>query len=96
MLELVTVVGSSTNGAGDGVTSVEVQLGPREPMKEVFPRSVLPCTVKLFADEIAMANPNAPDNSLLSTVPDVETLSPYRVPNHVRGPMAIPILDRCR
>ena len=92
MLESVTVFGSSTNATALGVTSAEVQLGPREPMKDVFPNKALPCTVKLVADEIAIANPNAPDSSLLRTVPDLDTLLPYWLPNHVLGPIAIPIL----
>lgn len=77
MVDAVTVFGSSTNGVGVGVTSVELQFGPREPMKVVLPNSELPSTVKFVADEIAIAYPNAPVNSLLSTVPFAETLLPY-------------------
>ena len=50
----VTFTGSMTNGAGVGVTSVVLQFGPRDPMKDVFPTRVLFSTVKLVADVIAI------------------------------------------
>lgn len=54
MLEDVTVVSSWTNGAGVGVMSVVLQFGPFEPMKDVFPTRIFPCTVKFVAEEMAM------------------------------------------
>ena len=54
MVDDCTVLWSSTNGAGLGVVSDELQLGPREPMNDVLPTSVFPETVKFTADEIAM------------------------------------------
>lgn len=54
MLDDCTLFSSSTNGAGLGVVSVVLQLGPREPMNDVLPTSVFPETVKFTADEIAM------------------------------------------
>lgn len=80
------------NGAGCGIVSVVLQFGPRAPMKDVLPTSTLFSTVKFTADVIAMPYPNAPVNWLLSTVPELLTLFPNSVPNHVRGPMAMPIL----
>lgn len=85
---------SMTNGAGTGVVSVVLQLGPRAPMKDVLPTSTLFSTVKLMAEVIAMPYPNAPVRTLLSTVPDRLTLLPYCGPNQVRGPIAMPILYR--
>ena len=67
---------SRTKAAGVGVVSELLQLGPREPMKDVFPTRVLPWTVKLVADDMAIAKPKAPVNLLLRTVPEVDTLEP--------------------
>lgn len=53
-LDDCTVFWSSTKGAGLGVVSVVLQLGPREPMNDVLPTSVFPVTVKFTADEIAI------------------------------------------
>ncbi len=88
----VTVLRSITKRAGEGVVSVSVQLGPRAPMKDVLPTSTLFSTVKLLAEDMAMPYPKAPVSWLFNTVPDWLTLLPYRSPNQVRGPMAMPIL----
>ena len=61
-------------------------------MKVVFPNKSLFCTVKLRAEVTATAYPNAPERWLLKTVPEILTLLKYRLPNQVRGPIAIPIL----
>lgn len=74
------------------MVSRELQLGPRDPMKEVFPNNTLLSTVKLRAEVMAMAYPNAPERLLLKTVPEELTLLRYSSPNQVRGPIAIPIL----
>lgn len=91
-VESATELWSTTNAAGAGTASSAVQLGPRAPMKDVLPKSALPSTVKLRAEDIAMAYPNAPVSRLFSTVPESLTLLPYSLPNQVRGPMAMPIL----
>lgn len=54
IVESVTVLKSTMKEAADGVVSVVVQLGPRAPMKDVFPKRTLFSTVKLNADDIAM------------------------------------------
>ena len=61
-------------------------------MKLVFPMSWFPCTVKFFAELTAMPYPNAPVRKLFSTVPLKLVFDSDRAPNHVRGPIAIPIL----
>ena len=43
------------------MVSVVEQLGPRDPMKVVFPNKTLFSMVKLRAEVIAMAYPNAPE-----------------------------------
>ena len=55
MEEVLTVLRSMINGAGFGVESLSVQLGPRAPMKEVFPKRTLSCTVKFVAELMAIA-----------------------------------------
>jgi hypothetical protein len=45
---------SITKGPGEGVGSPVEQLGPRAPMKDVFPMRTLFSIVKLVADEMAM------------------------------------------
>ena len=92
MSERIADARAMTNGADDGTTSSVEQFGPLEPMKEVFPTSVFPCMVKFRAEVIAMPYPNAPDSVLSRTVPDALTLLPKKSPNHVRGPIAMPIL----
>lgn len=83
-----------TKGAGEGVTSVWLQLGPLEPINEVFPKRTLLSTVKLRAEDMAIPYPKAPERRLLITVPERLTLLRYLSPNQVRGPMAMPILRR--
>ena len=63
-------------------------------MKLVFPNRTLFATVKLRADVIATAYPNAPERWLLKIVPEKLTFLRYRSPNQVRGPTAMPILWR--
>lgn len=46
-----------------------VQLSDLSPMNDVFPRRVLPSTVKSFALATATAHPNAPESWLFLTVP---------------------------
>lgn len=74
------------------MVSEVVQLGPRDPMKEVFPNKTLFWTVKLWAEVMAMAYPNAPERWLLRTVPELLVFWRYSLPNQVRGPIATPIL----
>lgn len=71
----------------------ELQFGPRDPIKDVFPNSSFPVTVKFFAELMAIPYPNAPEKWLLITVAFSLLLFPYRSPNHVLGPIAIPILS---
>jgi hypothetical protein len=59
-----------------GVGSEALQFGPREPMKEVFPNSTFPWTVKFWADVIAMPYPKAPVSQLFRTLPEKLTLAP--------------------
>jgi len=68
------------------------QLGPRDPIKVVFPNKTLFSMVKLRAEVMATAYPNAPERWLLKTVPEKLTFLRYRSPNQVRGPIAMPIL----
>ena len=75
-----------------GVVSKVVQFGPLDPIKLVFPNSMLFCMVKLRAEVIAMAYPNAPVKLLLRTVPEKLTFLRYLSPNQLLGPTAMPIL----
>lgn len=54
MVESVTLDDQMTKGAGEGVVSSVVQLGPREPMKVVLPMRSLFSMVKFLADVMAM------------------------------------------
>ena len=80
-------------GESAGGGSVVLQLGPRAPMKVVLPIRVFPWMVKLRAEPTAMPYPNAPVRRLPITVPDWLMLLRAWSPNHVRGPIAMPILE---
>ena len=69
-LHAVTSELCTIKGPLGGVGSVELQFGPREPMKDVFPNSSFPLTVKFRADEMAMPYPKAPVSLLFKTVPE--------------------------
>ena len=62
-------------------------------MKVVLPIRVFPWMVKLRAEPTAMPYPNAPVRRLPITVPDWLMLLRAWSPNHVRGPIAMPILE---
>ena len=78
-----TFAGETIKAALDGVGSEELQLGPREPMKEVFSKRKLFCTVKLKAEVTAIPYPNAPVSVLFRTVPEELTFAPKVSTNHV-------------
>jgi len=80
---VVTFTHSTIKEELAGVGSEALQFGPREPIKEVFPKSVFPSTVKFRADVMAMPYPKAPESLLFRTVPDELTLAPKWSPNHV-------------
>ena len=69
-LDEVTSELCTIKGLLGGVGSEVLQFGPREPMKDVFPKSVFPCTVKSRADVTAMAYPKAPVRLLFEAVPE--------------------------
>jgi hypothetical protein len=55
VVHIAVLLISRTNAEGEGVGSPVEQFGPRAPINEVFPTRILFSTVKLVADDIAMA-----------------------------------------